>query len=435
MRYLILDPFSGISGDMMLGALIDLGASVSYVSTNLEKFSLVPDGTRLEVGTAIRHAIAGVSVEVVDASGEKVDRSLDQSKVNEHGQTHSHDHGHSHAHHHHHDDPVSDLHHHHHVTYRGIAEAIAASDLPQRVKTRAHAIFAAIAEGEARVHGMSVDDVHFHEVGAVDSIVDIIGVALALESLDIDAIFSRPVAIGGGGFIRSQHGTIPVPAPATLEILRGCPVISTDLQCELTTPTGAGIVRALAQGALPTSYVIEATGFGAGSRDMMERPNLLRVLLCEPTSKKESTTSDTVVLLETNIDDMNPDAWPLVFERLLDGGALDVWLTGITMKKGRPGELLSVLATETSADEIQRIILRETSTIGVRRSVHARAKVNRETRVVKASDGQFRVKAIATEAGEEIRPEADDVIAFARTRGVPFHAAYDYLKGLAEENS
>lgn len=436
MKIVILDPFSGISGDMMLGALIDLGASVEYITEHLERFSLVPDGTKLEIGSAVRHAIRGTSVHVVDAEGRRVDRIIDQSASHVHVHEHDHEHDGSHHHDHSHSHDSHDhgsSHEHHHVTYRGIADAISASELPRRVKTRSHAIFAAIAEGEARVHGMSVDDVHFHEVGAVDSIVDIIGVALALESLEIDSIFSRPVSIGGGGFIRSQHGTIPVPAPATLEILRGCPVIATDLQCELTTPTGAGIIRALTQGTAPSAFVIDRTGFGAGSRDMAERPNLLRAILCSVASpEKESESSDTVVLLETNIDDMNPEAWPLVFERLFERGALDVWLTSIVMKKGRPGQMLSVLSTNEYADEIERVVLLETTTIGVRRSVHTRVKSAREVRTVDSPHRQFRVKSIVTEQGEEIRPEAEDVIAYAKERNLPFHVAYDLLKNLAQ---
>ena len=432
MNTLLIDPFSGISGDMMLAALLDLGASTEYVAEHIAAFVLVPPGTRIEVGTAVKHSIAGTTVDVVDVDGEKVDRMMEQEGP---GDSHRRDHTHEHSHNHDHDHERQHGHtHHHHVTFGTIREAIESSSLPERVRERSVKIFHAIAEGEARVHGVAVDDVHFHEVGAVDSIVDIIGVALALESLDIGTLYSRPVATGSGGFIRSQHGTIPVPAPATLEILNGCPVQNTQIPFELTTPTGAGILKALAEFEIPETFEIRGSGFGAGSRDLEARPNLLRISLIERTTgASDDPSPDIFYCLETNVDDMSPEGWPLTFERLLEAGALDVWLGNILMKKGRPAQLLSVLTTEEDLKVIEAIILRETTTIGIRRYRVERTICEREEVIVSDGERQYRVKKIVKEGATEVRPEADDVLDYARRHDVSFDAAYRALESLWTE--
>ncbi len=410
-RTLYIEPFSGISGDMMLGALIDLGASVDYIRKHLSAFQPVPDGVSLRVGKGVRHSIEGVKVDVVDERGEMVDRVVPE--IDEASK-------HDHEYHHHH----------HHTSFSSIVRDLESSSLPARVVERSAAIFRAIAVGEARVHGVEIETVHFHEVGAVDSIVDIVGVSLALESLEVDEVYVADVSVGGGGFIRSQHGMIPIPAPATLEILRGVPIRRTDIEKELTTPTGAGIVRALSLGPLPDrTFVIERTGFGAGSRDLPQRANLLRVSLgtCSEPDLDAHDERDVVHQLEANVDDMNPEAWTLIQERLFSQGALDVWLTPISMKKGRPGALLSLLVSPENSEQLMDLVLRETTSLGVRRSVLRRKKLRRTEGMVETRYGQFRVKSIVTPEGERTRPEADEVSRLAREQGISFQSAEQIL--------
>ena len=458
-RFVQFDPFSGISGDMTLAALIDAGASVEYIHEGLRHLPLIPDGTHLVCDHVVRHAIRASRVDVVSAGGEKIDRMMAQEGEGNHGHEHSHahghhhhhshDHDHTHDHEHHHHHPAGGhehhhgdggtsgegyAHHHHHVTFRQIAQAIDSSQLPERVRRRSIDIFRAIAVGEGRVHGVEVEDVHFHEVGAVDSIVDIVGVALALEDLGIDRIYSKPVSRGSGGMIRSQHGMIPIPAPATLEILRGVPVQSTDIRSELTTPTGAGIIAALSEGIGPAgSYTVSGTGFGGGTKDLEARPNILRIVLGEENPASESAARstferDTVLLLEANVDDMSPEAWPLVTDRLFELGALDVWLTPVQMKKGRPGVLLSILVPPDLRGALEREIFRGTTTIGIRSRSVSRSKLKRTEETIETVVGPVRVKVIHRETGEEIRPEAEEIIRFARNRELSFSEAERILR-------
>ena len=307
---------------------------------------------------------------------------------------------------------------------------IGGSGLPDRVKERAIAIFRAIAVGEARVHNMRVDDVHFHEVGAYDSIADIVAVALCLEDLGIDRVLTSPIPLGSGGMIRTQHGTMPLPAPATLEILKDYPVVMTALPFELTTPTGAGIVRALSDGSLQgREFRVCGTGFGAGTRELPDRPNLLRVVIGEMDEAEPKTPeeSDTVMLVETNVDDMNPQAWPHVIDRLLDAGALDAWLTPILMKKGRPAHVLSVLADERDLEKLSEIIFAETSTIGIRTQRVERRKLPREEGVMETVFGPVRAKYIRTPEGVVARPEAEEIRRIAGERNLPFRRVEEIL--------
>ena len=399
----------------MLGALIHLGASTTYISESLAGLDIIPDDVTLRFGKGVRHSIEGVKVDVVDASGHPVDRviSHDENSTDHSDSTHHHDHHHEHSH--------------HHASYGSIVAALKESRLPEPVVARSVKIFHAIAVGEAHVHGVAVEDVHFHEVGAVDSIVDIVGVSLALESLNVDRVYCDSVAVGGGGFIRSQHGMIPIPAPATLEILSGLSIHRSDIQKELTTPTGAGIVKALSHGALPEGrFVVDKTGFGVGTRDLPQRPNLLRVTLgsIEPVEEEMPVyTRDSVHKLETNVDDMNPEAWTLVSERLFEAGALDVWLTPVSMKKGRPATMLSLLVPTDLSGRLEEVVLRETTSIGVRRTTVHRRKLKRTERVVDTPSGQYRVKVIVTPEGELVRPEADEIARYAQEMGVPFQKA------------
>ena len=291
------------------------------------------------------------------------------------------------------------------------------SALPERARNHAKDIFRAIAIGEGRIHNVAVEDVHFHEVGGLDSIADIVAVAVCLDHLGIDAIYSAPVPLGSGGMIRTQHGVMPLPAPATLEILKGYPVRLTDIPFELTTPTGAGIIKALSRGTLAMErLMVERIGFGAGTRELPDRPNLLRVVIGEITSDEEH---DVVTVVEANIDDMNPQVYPYLIERLLESGALDAYLTPVTMKKGRPGMLLTAVAPDGALDELVKVIYRETTTIGVRFREMTRRKLPRESILVPTEWGDVRMKRIVTPDGTRIVPEFEEARRIAREHSLP----------------
>ncbi|UYZ14304.1 LarC family nickel insertion protein [Brevibacillus sp. WF146] len=280
MRIAYLDCFSGISGDMLLAALVDAGADRGRIEQELRKLPLGP--FRLEWKTVVKKGVSALKLDVVDEEQERA-RELKKLPVLA-GRHHGHgDHGHEHDHgHHHHDHGHHHEHGHHHRRYKEIAEMIDAAELAPRVAARAQAVFEKIAVAEAKIHNIPVETVHFHEVGALDSIVDVVGIALALEELEIDQLYAGPVPTGNG-YVRCDHGLYPVPAPATMEMLKGIPLRRTDIQKELTTPTGAGVAAALVRefGPLPAMSV-EAIGYGAGTRDLPDQPNVLRVLIGRP---------------------------------------------------------------------------------------------------------------------------------------------------------
>lgn len=311
MRIAYLDCFSGLSGDMLLAALVDAGADRGRIEQELRKLPLGP--FRLEWKTVVKKGVSALKLDVVDEEQERA-RELKKLPVlaghhhghgdhghehdhghhhhdhghhhHDHGHHHDHDHHHDHAHHHnhghHHDHDHHHDHGHHHRRYKEIAEMIDAAELAPRVAARAQAVFEKIAVAEAKIHNVPVETVHFHEVGALDSIVDVVGIALALEELEIDQLYAGPVPTGNG-YVRCDHGLYPVPAPATLEMLKGIPLRRTDIQKELTTPTGAGVAAALVRefGPLP-AMTVEAIGYGAGTRDLPDQPNVLRVLIGRP---------------------------------------------------------------------------------------------------------------------------------------------------------
>ncbi|MEP7220482.1 MAG: nickel pincer cofactor biosynthesis protein LarC, partial [Bacteroidota bacterium] len=392
---------------MAVGALLDAGVPLRVVEEGLAKLGL--DGTRLQISTRsiTRSQIHATKFDVMTPDGAPVDQIVphadhehgddhkhdhdhDHKHGHDHGHKHGHDHGHKHDHdhehhdHEHHDHPHDHdhghPHDHEHRSYRSIVEMIEQSTLPESVQARAKAIFRAIAIGEGRIHNMTVDDVHFHEVGALDSIADIVAVALCLDHLGIEEVYSSPVPLGTGGMIRTQHGVMPLPAPATLEILKGHPVTLTSIPFELTTPTGAGIIKALSSGTLASERMqVERIGFGAGTRELPDRPNLIRVVIGELVGEEEH---DVVTVIESNIDDMNPQVYPYVLERLLESGAFDAYLSPVIMKKGRPGMVLTVIAPAGAVDELTKVIYRETTTIGVRFRETTRRKLPREEIVV-----------------------------------------------------
>jgi uncharacterized protein (TIGR00299 family) protein len=317
---------------------------------------------------------------------------------------------------------------------REIREVIDASELSAQVKANALAIFEKIAVAEAYLHHSTPDEVHFHEIGGLDSLLDIVGVAWCLDYLGVEALYSSALPLSSG-FVNCAHGKMPVPAPATLEMLKNVPWIPTDVRGELVTPTGAGILAALSKGyGSSPALTIEKIGLGAGKKDFPDRPNILRVSIGEAAQAEAAHgKSDlglewtTLTLLETNIDDMNPQLFEAVFESLFALGALDVWTTPIGMKKGRSAQKLSVLCEQSHKSDVLKAILRETTTLGVRISSVERAGLKREFETVSTRFGEVRVK-IALWDEENLRrahPEWDDVKALALKNGVPAREVFE----------
>lgn len=357
MKILYYDCFSGISGDMNLGALVDLGVSSDYLIKELEKLQLSSE-YEIVVKKDSKNGITGTKVDVVLTHKE-----------------------HDHPHH-------EDHHEHHHRHLKDIAAIINGSTLNDRVKKSSMDMFMRIAQAEAKVHGQSIDEVHFHEVGAIDSIVDMIGAAIALDYLHVDKIMASPVQVGGG-FVKCAHGLIPVPAPATVEILKGIPMKSGIVPFETTTPTGAAILAAnVDEFTDKLDFSVKKIGYGLGSRDL-EIPNVLRVYLGEITSHEEIEEQS---LLETNIDDMNPEFYSYIEEQLFEKGALDVFKTPIIMKKGRPAIKLSILVNAQKEKDITDIIFKETTSIGIRKFKVEKVMLARDFKTLKTKYGNVMIK-------------------------------------------
>jgi pyridinium-3,5-bisthiocarboxylic acid mononucleotide nickel chelatase len=445
MKLLYLDCQSGISGDMTLSALIDLGADINYIREHLEKLPIDPFS--LNVKQVDKKGIAAKQLEL--RFDEKVDHTQDHHHHdhshghdhhnhshtdNGHSHGHHHDHHHTHDHGHHHDDHhTHDGHHHHeHRKASTILEMIEKSELPSRVKERSLSVFQVIAEAEGKIHGMDPKDVHFHEVGAMDSIIDVIGVCLALESLEVEKIIASPVPTGHGKLMMA-HGLYPIPAPATAEILKGVPLADFHVKGELTTPTGAGFLKALAQeyGNIPP-HRIENIGYGAGKKDF-EHPNVLRTILF---NVEETEQREKITVLECQLDDFTGEALGYLMERLLDRGALDVYFTPVTMKKSRPGNLVTVLATSANSFSLEELLLRETSTFGVRKSEWTRRILARNFHQVETAYGKITVKAGMLE-GETIKiyPEYEDVKKAASQHNVSFVDVYSEVQKAAKEQA
>lgn len=386
MRTLYLDCPMGISGDMFLAALIDLGADPKMILRELKKLPV--DKIDVEIKKAARHSITGTTFKVRLAEA------------------------------------------HHHRTFRDIKKIIGESSLAPKVKSLSTAIFKIIAEAEGKIHGIKADEVHFHEIGAMDSIIDIVGAAIAVDSLKVKKVVSSPIALGTG-WARTMHGTIPIPAPATLEILKGVPTAASTAPFELTTPTGAAIVKTLASsfGPMPP-MTIEAAGYGAGKKDFKEAANLLRAVIGIAGEAAEGT--ERLILLETNIDDMSPQVAGYLMERLLSEGALDAFYTPVQMKKGRPGVLLTVLTGSEKKDSLLDIIFAESTTIGVRETGVLRHCLERKEAKVRTPYGIVRVK-LALREGRAVnaQPEYEDCRTAAKKKGVALKLVMDAARETA----
>ena len=375
MRTLYFDCFCGAAGDMIVGALLDAGADFEALRAALE--SLATDGFTVEANRVTKKGIESTHFRVL------VDPSVSQP----------------------------------HRHLRHVLEIIEHGALPDSVKSAAAETFRRIAVSEAEVHGTTVEKVHFHEVGAIDSIVDVIGAHLGLHLLGIERVESSALPVGFGA-IKAAHGVMPVPAPATAKLLEGVPVFGGDLEGEWVTPTGAALIAQLAAayGPLPAMQ-IEHVGYGSGTRDAPDRANVLRVLIGETHERFAAT--GTVAVLETNIDDMNPELLPVLIEEALGAGAHDAFLTPIVAKKGRAAHKLTVLCAEDRADALARTILLNSTTLGVRMRVESRVCLAREWKTVETPWGQVRVKYGTLEGKPPApAPEFEDCRALAAKAGV-----------------
>lgn len=420
-RILYFDCFSGISGDMTIGALLDLGIDQNKFLSELNKINL--DEFKVEIKKGLKQGISGTdfTVHLTEQTHSHLVRehlhAHDHSHEHPHPHNHGHDaHEHPHVHEHLHSKP------HHHAHTRNLADIytiIDKSELSAFVKSTSKNIFQLVAEAEANIHAKPIDEVHFHEVGAVDSIVDIIGAAICVELLQVDEIRCSEINLGSG-FVKCEHGLFPVPAPATLEILKGVPVYSQNAKKELTTPTGAAIVKSLSSqfGSLP-AFVIEKIGYGLGKRDL-ETPNVLRVIV----GKIKIATN--FMMLETNIDNMNPEIYSYLFPKLLENGALDVFTTPIVMKKNRPANTLSVLCKADDSNRLEDILFTETTTLGVRKYSIERNELDRRFEKVYTKYGEITFK-IASRNGKMLKysPEYEDCSRIAAELGVPLVQVYN----------
>jgi hypothetical protein len=442
MRIAYLDCFSGISGDMFLGAMVDAGVSAKLLEETVVALKI---GARLEISRVQRGGISATKVDVY-VNGEKdLPREVFQEQNehihdHDHQHDHNHQHGHaesSHAHAHNHEHPQgqqhadahqhADNHGHGHTHGRDLTEIrsiIQNSSINPTAKTTAIKIFEALGAAEAEIHGTSIDKVHFHEVGAVDAMVDIVCAAVGAESLAIDEWICSPLNVGGGT-VKCAHGTLPVPAPATLKLLSNAPVYSSGPQVELVTPTGAAIVKVLAtRFASFPAMKIEKAGYGAGTREFLQHPNLLRLTIGESTTAAANTapatSNDSIMVLEANLDDLSPQVLAYAMERLLTEGALDVFSIPVQMKKNRPGALLTVLAKIEDANRLAKVIFAETTTLGIRRREEQRQTLTRRWEEVETTWGPVRMK-IANMNGSvsNYAPEYEDCRKLAEENQVP----------------
>lgn len=387
MKIAYFDCFSGISGDMILGALIDAGLSVQGLESELSKLKI--SGFKLRVKKTLRGGISGTKFSV-DTNEPPVERHL-----------------------------------------KDIIEIIDQGDLGHDIKNSSKKIFKELARIEAKIHNKSIEEVHFHELSGLDSIIDVIGSVIGINKLGIEAVYSSKIHVGTG-FVKCQHGILPIPAPATLELLKGIPIYSKGIEAELTTPTGVAILKNLSKGfGVMPEMKVKKIGYGAGSREL-EIPNLLRVYVGE--AKDAGYEEDQVMLIETNLDNMNPELFEYTCKMLLKKGILDVFMTPIFMKKNRPGTMLSILTAPEKLDEILSIIFTETTTLGVRIHRLERRKLEREIISVNTRFGDIKVK-IGRIKGriKNISPEYESCKEIAVKQGIPLKEVYDEARNSAQK--
>ncbi|MCP5005553.1 MAG: nickel pincer cofactor biosynthesis protein LarC [Planctomycetes bacterium] len=394
MKIAYFDCFSGASGDMILGALLHAGFPFSKLEAELKKLKI--DGYELVRKKVLRSGIAGT----------KFDVFVQPVKTETCG--------------------------HQKQTLKSITRIVDDSDLHKCVKEDSVRVFSNIAEAEARVHGTTPDDVHFHEVGAVDSIVDIVGAAIAIHTLNIEKIYFSTMRTGTG-VVSCDHGNFPIPAPATIELLKGCNVTGTDIEFELTTPTGAAILTTLGENVkMCPEIALSEIGYGVGSREIPQIPNMLRVMVGETASLYEA---DEVWVVETNIDDMSGEHLGNLLEEILNAGALDGYITPVQMKKSRPGSLISVIVEDKNVMRVEDIIFYQSTTFGIRKYKTSRRKLSRQLVSVHTEFGMIQVK-IGMFNGKirNVSPEHEDCKRVAVERGLPLKLVYQVTLEAARQS-
>jgi uncharacterized protein (TIGR00299 family) protein len=387
MSVALFDAFGGASGNMILGAVVDAGLRLDELEHELRKLPV--QGWTIRTNGVHKCGIGALYLDV-DVPGE------DESGFNERALAHHHE-GHAHR------------------SLADVLEIIRSARYPAAVEAKAIAIYERLAAAEARVHRVPVEQIAFHEVGQVDAIVDVAGAVLGLHLLGVDAVYCSPLPCGRGT-IRAAHGAMPSPSPATMDLLRDVPTYAVDLDAEMVTPTGAAILTTIASFGLRPPMTIDRIGYGAGRSDF-PFANVLRISIGEPTPARRE--AGDVMQIETNIDDMNPQLYEHVLERIVAAGALDAWLQPVQMKKGRPGTLVCALVPAHLADQISAVLLAETTTIGVRQWPVQRVVLPRRAAIVATSFGPVRVKAIGDAPDERVRPEYDDCREIAKRTGIP----------------
>lgn len=385
MKAAYFDCFSGISGDMIMGALIDLGLDIKFLKKELEKLNL--KGYEIEAKKVVKNGITSTKFEIIVL----------------------HNHGH-------HDEK----------NLKEINSIIDKSKLENEAKNTIKKIFLKIGAAESKIHSKPIDKIHFHEIGAIDTIIDVAGAVIGFKKLGIEKIHCSKLNVGTG-FVKFSHGKWPVPAPATAEILKNAPIYHNNVEAELVTPTGAAIITTFADkfGEMPAMEV-EKIGYGAGTREL-EQPNVLRVFLGEI-----GNDSDEIInIIETNIDNMNPEIYPYVVDKLMENGALDAYLASIIMKKGRPAIKLTVLADIKYTDKLCSMIFDETTTLGVRIYPAQRKKLDREIKTVKTKYGNVRIKISKLNSKiQNIMPEYEDCVKIAKKYKIPLKKVYEEVKNL-----
>jgi uncharacterized protein (TIGR00299 family) protein len=453
MKVLYYDCFCGISGDMNLAALLDLGVPKEYLIEEVSKLKLNSE-YEIKIESSIKHGITGTRVDVilknkVHDHAHVAEKALDNHHhvhINSSDHTHEQEHSHSHHENHNYENMDEDIHkheftqqehsrlegdshkhthtsnhEHHHRNLKDIENIINSSDLKDKVKKLSLHMFMKVAEAEAKVHGKTLYEVHFHEVGAIDSIVDMVGAAICIDYLNVDKIIASPVQVGGG-FVKCAHGLMPVPAPATVEILKNIPINTGIVPFETTTPTGAAILAANVQEFTPKiNFSIKKIAYGIGHRDL-EIPNVLRVYLGEEQKNEEI---EEQYILETNIDDMNPEIYGYVEEKLFEKGALDVFKTAIFMKKGRPGVKLSILVNEQCEKDVLDVVFEETTSIGVRKYKVEKIMLNREFSKVRTKYGEITIKKSYYKGKlAKYKPEYEECRSIAKEKNITLDKVY-----------
>ena len=400
MKIAYFDCFSGISGDMILGALLDAGLALEDLNREIAKLGV--EDVAIERESTARHAIAATRAKVCVAGVPLADAEHHLDLSGERPPAHAHAH------------------------LKDITSRIADSRLDEVVKERSIRVFERLCAAEAEVHNAAPAEVALHEVGTLDALVDVVGAVAGLQLLEVDEVCASPLRFGTG-FVRCAHGHYPVPVPGVLALCRDVPTEQTDIRAELVTPTGAAIITTLASSFGPQPpFCQQAVGYGAGRRDLEAIPNLLRLRLGE-----RAPASERVLLIEANIDDMNPEVYGYLFDRLLAQGACDVYATPVLMKKGRPGNVLSVLAPAGRLDELAEIVLQETTTIGLRYYGVERRVLERQIRAVATPYGEVSVKFSSIDGRRRAAPEYEDCARLAQEHQVPLLSVYEAARAAA----